>query len=721
MFPIFHPVPRASFMTTRPRHATRTDDVFQGGGENAVLLRAIDWSAHPPGPVAKWPQTLRTSLDLCLSSPLASCLLWDSDSTCFYNDAFVAIAGASHPAALGHPGSKLQPEIWTQHLQPLVNNVAQTGKSASSPAIALTLLRDGRSAECSFIFHVAPVRLEDGSVGGFLTLATETGSADVKSPSPGSREMHLGDTLRASVAQLRLVADNTPVLIAQVDCEQRFTFVNRPYAARYELEPDALIGRPIAVLVGAGAYDVLRPKLESALAGQVIDFEMEIEYSDARFGKRLEQVTCTPERALDGAIVGVLLVTIDITVREQTQRDLDLARENALAGARAKDAFLAALSHELRTPLNPVLLLASDAAANAALPAAVRADFDSIRKHVDLEARLIDDLLDLTRVNHRTLPLDLRALDLHSPLDGALAIVRGDFDAKLLTLDLELRASEPIVWGDEARLQQVFWSVLKNAVKFTPHSGRITVQTATDPERGVVLVKISDTGIGMTEAEQKKIFESFVQGEHATKTGAHRFGGLGLGLAISRIVVEMHSGHIHATSAGPDRGSQFVIELPLHLAPVRRADSGPAWPLSSAPLAPAAKPAVARRVRVLLVEDHVPTRNTLAQLLGRRNFDVLTAGSVAEARVLGTSNEFQLVISDIGLPDGDGYQLMTELRAQRPDLPGIAITGYGMEEDFARSREAGFGLHLIKPVNIAALEAAIACVFLPDAEANGSS
>lgn len=673
----------------------------------------MKWNAHVLGPVARWPQTLRTALNLCLSSGVPACIFWGRDHTCFYNDAFASIVGAQHPAALGAPGPTVCPELWIQQLEPLLKSVAQTGASADSADVPLALRRDGqdgRAEEGHVRFSLAPLRLGNGSLGGFFTTAievTDRGRNDRR--------------LREGSAQLRFVTDNAPVLLAQIDREHRYTFVNRPYAARYRLEPQDIIGRPIAEVIGGPADQAMCATIDAAFAGETVNFELEIDSPEPRLGPRREQVTCTPERALDGAVVGLLIVVVDITTREQAERDLQQAQENALACSRTKDAFLAAISHELRTPLNPVLLLASEAAANPALPAAVRADFDAIRKNVDLEARLIDDLLDLTRITDRKLPLDLRVLNLHTALMDALSIVRPELATKHLVLDLDLRAAEPIVWGDEARLQQVFWNVLKNAVKFTPEAGRITVQTESDPARGLVIVKVNDTGIGMTADEQTRIFETFAQGEHASPGGAHRYGGIGLGLAISRIVVEMHSGRIQATSAGQDCGSDFTIELPLHHAPVRRTESGAAWPLTSAPLVPAPKAAPVERVRVLLVEDHVPTRNTLAQLLGRRHYDVLAAGSVAEARVFGATDDFQLIISDIGLPDGDGYELMSELRATRPNLPGIAITGYGMEDDFARSRRAGFGLHLIKPINIAALEAAIACVFQPGTEINGAS
>ncbi len=368
-----------------------------------------------------------------------------------------------------------------------------------------------------------------------------------------------------------------------------------------------------------------------------------------------------------------------------------------------KDEFLVELTHDLRTPLNVALLIASDGAANGALSAEVRADFDAIRKNIDLEAELIDDLVAYSRVARGQLPLEMRAISLHSVLRYASDQVRDEIEAKHLQLQLALDAGDPMVSGDDGRLRKVFWNVLKNAVQSTPQGGRITIQTQVDPERGIAGVKIVDTGVGMTARERAHLFEPFSPGQR----GLHLSSALSLGLAVSRALVEMHSGRIEVTSGGRDQGSEFTIELPLHRAAARRSGPGPAWLLPpTAPLAPP-RPMRNRRVRVLLVEDHAPTRDTLAKLLARRHYDVLTAGSVGEARELGAAGDFEVVIADIGLPDGDGYELMAELRAQRPGVSGIALSGYGAEEDVVRSDQAGFARHLTKPVSIDMLEEAI--------------
>jgi signal transduction histidine kinase/CheY-like chemotaxis protein len=388
---------------------------------------------------------------------------------------------------------------------------------------------------------------------------------------------------------------------------------------------------------------------------------------------------------------------------------LKLAHEETLAASRAKDDFLAALSHELRTPLNPVLLVASDAANNPQLPAGTRADFEMIRRNVELEARLIDDLLDLTRITRGKLLLDWQLLDAHHVLQEAMATVRMEAEKKEIRLAPVLHAGDHAVYGDSVRLQQVFWNVLKNAVKFTPEGGKITVKTFTQDER--LFIQIIDTGIGMNSEELKRAFDAFSQGDHA-EGGAHRFGGLGLGLAISRMLVELHSGSIHASSEGRGQGATFLIQLPL----ARTVKNDGALPSakSAARILPAASSARtdAEPLRILLVEDHEPTRTALTHLLARRRYEVAAAASLSEARAFAGKQKFDVLISDIGLPDGSGYDLMAELR-ERYGLKGIALTGYGTEQDVARSQKSGFVAHLTKPVRMESLDSALA-TFLDD-------
>ncbi|HYC72245.1 MAG TPA: ATP-binding protein [Opitutaceae bacterium] len=353
---------------------------------------------------------------------------------------------------------------------------------------------------------------------------------------------------------------------------------------------------------------------------------------------------------------------------------------------RAKDDFLAALSHELRTPLTPVLLTASEAAGDPSLPAPTRELFETIAQNVALEARLIDDLLDLTQITRGKLILREGRIDGLRVLRDAIRNVRPDYDQKRIEIVTDIApASVPMI-GDATRLQQVFWNVLRNAAKFTPPAGRVTVRAR--ELDGDLEVVIEDSGIGMEPDEISRAFDAFAQGDHAGRNSAHRFGGLGLGLAISRSLVELHGGRIVASSAGRGRGSSFRITIPRRSS-ASVPPSGPATPAAASP--------VHGPLRILLVEDEPSSRTALERLLGFRGHTVTGTDSVAGAVAAAAKERFDVLLSDIGLPDGSGYGLLARLGPNAPPIT-VALTGYGMEEDVHEARRAGYLIHVIKPL-----------------------
>jgi signal transduction histidine kinase len=462
---------------------------------------------------------------------------------------------------------------------------------------------------------------------------------------------------------------------------------------------------------GTGAVDYLtkpvNPQIFKSKIAVFVDLhrktralELEIDQRQ-RAEEALRRANNELEERVQARTADLILVNEELREHEAALR---ASEAKATSASQAKDDFLAALSHELRTPLNPVLLLATESAHNPQLPPEVRADFATIARNVALEARLIDDMLDLTQITHGKVALDLQPFDVHAGLADALTMVREEIDQKQIELILRLDAPRPLVQGDDVRLKQVFWNVLKNAAKFTPPAGRITIETAVAPPGSEITVTVTDTGIGLSAAELDRIFEAFSQGNHATAGAPHRFGGVGLGLAISRRMVEMHAGTITAASPGSNQGAVFVIRLPL-LAGAPEVDSLPAAAFFGKAAAARSRRIVPRRI--LLVEDHKPTTLVLKHLLSRRHYAVVSTGSLAEARAAASRENFELLISDIGLPDGTGYELMAELHG-RHGLVGIALTGYGMEEDISRSQAAGFVAHLTKPITVEALDGALA-------------
>jgi len=404
--------------------------------------------------------------------------------------------------------------------------------------------------------------------------------------------------------------------------------------------------------------------------------------------------------------IGIVLNTIEANTRtedllkqsqslaaelQRGQKELQKTNEELEEKARsnlAKDRFLAALSHELRTPLTPVLASAVALENEQALPENIHESLQMIRRNVELEARLIDDLLDLTRISRGKVQLNFEIVDAHSLLQNALEIYQAEIRRKHLALRLDLTAQKVHLRADPARLQQIFWNLIGNAVKFTPRDGLISVSTSN--RCGEQLrVEIADTGLGIEPTLLPKIFDAFEQG------GRTQLGGLGLGLAITKTLVEAHDGTITAESGGRDKGARFALILPT----CEKVDT------QAAPTLPP-KPLQRHAMRILLVEDHEDTNRSLTNLLRRRGYYVQSAGNVQSALDLSAKEEFDVLISDLGLPDGSGIDLMRTLRSGRP-LLGIALTGFGMEGDIRQSHEAGFKHHLVKPIDLNKLDSLI--------------
>jgi CheY-like chemotaxis protein len=352
----------------------------------------------------------------------------------------------------------------------------------------------------------------------------------------------------------------------------------------------------------------------------------------------------------------------------------------------------------LRNPLSPVIAMVGELEASAPRSAKLCQALEVIRRNVELEARLIDDLLDVTRIAKGKLQLTLEIVDVHEILRRAYEICREDMSKKSIDVKFELDAQGVHVEGDPARLQQVFWNLIKNSVKFTPTDGRITITTSNSlPDE--IEIRITDTGIGIESDKIGKIFNAFEQGQLSI---TRRFGGLGLGLAISKAMIDAHRGKIRVESPGKDKGATFVVGLKTVAAPVP-AENGAD---GERPIVPEKEKPISRRHRLLLVDDHVDTCTGMRMMLERRGYDITVAHSAGQAVEKTQQEDFDLLISDIGLPDRSGYELMTELR-QSKGLIGIALSGFGMETDVNKARDAGFSEHLTKPINFDRLEQAI--------------
>ena len=387
--------------------------------------------------------------------------------------------------------------------------------------------------------------------------------------------------------------------------------------------------------------------------------------------------------------ITAMAIAAAIAERNRAQAAIEQQKETVEAANRTKDNFLAMLSHELRTPLTPVMAALDTLESDGLRSSESKTSLSMIRRNVELESQLIDDLLDLTRITKDKLQLRFGTLDAHEVINNVVEICRPEAQSRNLKLNLNLRGGAHHVSGDAAKFQQIVWNLLKNAIKFTADDGEITISSS-NPEPQLLAIAVHDTGIGIQPEIMNRIFDPFEQGERAFQ---RRYGGLGLGLAISKSLAQAHGGTLIAQSEGRDRGSTFTLTMKTVPPPARIVKFTEPVPES-------------RPLRILLVDDHQDTCTALERLLVRRGHLVAAAHNVRSAMETAARSPFDLLISDIALPDGTGTELMTYLRAISR-IPGIAISGFGMNGDVEKSIEAGFSEHLVKPVKMENLEAAI--------------
>jgi PAS domain S-box-containing protein len=377
--------------------------------------------------------------------------------------------------------------------------------------------------------------------------------------------------------------------------------------------------------------------------------------------------------------------------RNLAERDSQLARE---ADA-AKDRLIATVSHELRNPLSPALLAATGLSDWPELPSGARQLAAIIKRNIELEARLIDDLLDVARVSRGQLDLRLKTVDLHRVVLEAVNACSALADARRVSVAVELQATSRHTRGDEVRLRQVVWNLLSNAIKFSEPSGTVLVRSV-NAESGAVLLTVRDYGAGMDAATLEALFSPFERPRSPSGGRA----GLGLGLTIARGIIEGHGGRIWASSPGPDQGSLFEVELASVAAPPAQAVPPPAVPQQPVDdFALVGREGTKSRGRVLIVEDHRDTGMLISLFLSSHGFEVTCVQTLADA-LASLDQEWDTIVTDLGLPDGNGLEICRRARAMGRPLKLFVLSGYGSADDIAASLAAGCDEHLVKPIDL---------------------
>ncbi|MBW4687152.1 MAG: response regulator [Komarekiella atlantica HA4396-MV6] len=505
------------------------------------------------------------------------------------------------------------------------------------------------------------------------------------------------DSLQKSEARYRRIVDTSYEGIWMIDSQARTEFVNQRISEMLGYTAEEMFGRAIFDFMDQTDGIVAQQKLEW-LKQEGNDLkEGRLRCKDGSYIWAL--ISARAISSEQGEFLGAIAMLTDITDRKRTESERDrllqlerTARAEAEAANRIKDEFLAVLSHELRSPLNPILgwskLLQSRKFDETALKKAL----ETIERNAKLQAQLIEDLLDVSRILQGKINLNMTAVDLASTIEAAMETVRLAAEAKTIQIQTMLDPSVGQVLGDCARLQQVLWNLLSNAVKFTPSGGQVNVLLECVDAQAQITV--SDNGKGISPDFLPHVFEYFYQGDSTT---TRKFGGLGLGLALVRHLVEMHGGTVWAQSPGEEQGSIFIVQLPL------LKDSAIIKDKTNTVLTTATASSPLTGIQILLVDDNADTRDFFSFVLEEFGALVTAVESADEALQTLAQSKPDILLSDIGMPEMNGYMLIKEVRAMeikegRQQIPAIALTAYASEIDQQDTLAAGFQQHIAKPV-----------------------
>jgi PAS domain S-box-containing protein len=543
----------------------------------------------------------------------------------------------------------------------------------------------------------------------------ERGADDYLVKPFSARELLARVTTHLQISRLRKMAETerqrlheflmqAPVPVAVVEGpEDRFTIANPAFSEM--ADPGELVGRTVAEVFSntadhpiLGVLARVRTSGDEARASEV---KVQASSGTSPRGVYYLSVVARPLRDGTGAMTGVMLVALDVTEAVLARRRIDGLRAAAEQASRAKDEFLSTLSHELRTPLNAIVgwssLLVRGTVGAAQLPGALEA----IERNARIQARLIEELLELSRIEQGKLVLNVGPLEMVRVVEAAIDAVRPAADAKGVRLQPVLDSHATII-GDADRLQQVVWNLLTNAIKFTPRDGHVQVRLRR--EAAQVEIAVTDDGQGIEPDFLPFVFDRFRQ---ADPSATRKTGGLGLGLSIVRSLVELHGGVVTASSDGQGHGATFVVRVPTAL---RRVDAD-RLPPSSVPDAPTAPtfecPPELRGLHVLVVDDEPETLALLEFVIGQCDARVTTAERARDALAALEREPFDVLVSDVAMPEEDGHTFIRKVRTLRSNqggrIPALALTAYARSEDRTAAFRAGFDMHLSKPIDPAEL------------------
>jgi signal transduction histidine kinase/CheY-like chemotaxis protein len=700
------------------RSVERTiDEVFANGGETGALLREIDWSKHPFGPVGSWAQSLCTLLSTVLSAPYASALIWGTDASVLYNDACIRFYGDAHPAALGMPLRLAFPPVWKK-LEPFLTEAFRSGRSVHFENESLLFeIAAGQFEETWWNLACVPARGEDGAVVALRCSATDLTRqvlaerrlrvlrylAEATTAAPSVQASSVG--IEAALAGARPDVEAALLYAPEESSPNRFRLlVSSGVPHEIAASPEHAARWPLAQVSKSAAELLLEPLDVENMGiprGAWPEGAMRVTCVPVAWphGRAVLVVGLDPKRRFDDEyrdFIRQLATQVGTAMANAHALELERQRSAALAAAhrelkladQRKDEFLAMLAHELRNPI---------AAVNTALALLERDDDptrsarhrETAQRQVGSLVRLVDDLLDVARITRGAIELRKTFVDLGRVVQRGAAAVRPMIESHQQTLTVTIDPGPFTAYADATRIEQVLVNLLTNAMKYTDTHGSIAVGLERELVDGkpFAVLRVRDNGRGIPADMLDGIFHTFAQ---VAPTLDRQTGGLGLGLALVQRITIMHGGSVGAESEGVGHGSEFVVRLPLTPQVVAE---------TTEPLRQTLHPVQPRRV--VVIEDNDDARELLQEYLERIGHDVSAAANGTDGMTMLLDQKPDVALVDVGLPGLDGYEVARRVRAEatyRPYL--VALTGYGGADAESLALSAGFDRHLVKPVNL---------------------
>jgi signal transduction histidine kinase len=690
--------------------------------EIAALLKSTDWAATPLGPRAQWPKTLEGYVSMILEMPTPGIVFWGPEQTQIYNAGYAAIMGPRHPKYFGGSYRECWPDTYPT-IYPWMRKVLDHGETIEVERAQIATTRRGWTEESYFTFTFSPLRDDEGVIRGIFQPVVEVTSSVIAERRSATRRDLARATLAESVATLGANRADLPFLLVylrRAEGVELAAAIGLEGSSRAEKQAVRAIATRAAFEVPIDHVVDVAPV---GALGERVRTAMVLPLEQSRFEGHRGAIICgiSPILELDAsyrefleAITHDLAAVLSIEERQRAEKALlereRSARAEAEEANRVKDEFLATISHELRTPLNAILGWSSMLAAGKVDDVTQKNAIETIERNARAQARIVEDVLDVSRIVSGKLALEIARVELAAVVQAAVDVLRPAALAKSVRLEVDVEGDDPLpLAGDAGRLQQVVWNLVSNAIKYTPAGG--TVLVAVEREQSNVVIAVHDTGIGIPPEHLPHVFERFRQVDSST---TRKHGGLGLGLAIVRHLVELHGGTVVAESDGAGRGSSFTVSLPVHaVVPGGDADRPPTSAATAgAPAEPLAPSLVG--TTVLVVDDEEDSRDVVCAILEQDGAAVLTAGSADEAMTVMARTVPDALVSDIAMPDEDGYVLVQRVRrlpaSRGGAVPAIALTAYARAPDRDRAIAAGFQHHLSKPVDPAELVAIVASV-----------